>query len=385
MSFRFIDKYWRDILIDAAKTSRKEILLMAPFIQLPVIKKLIGRRKLKIKVITRFNLNHFYEGVSDLNALEYLLGKGAGIKGIRNLHAKVYIFDSSKAFITSANLTEAGLSKNHEFGLVTDNKELIAKAREYFNGLWNKAGQPLKINELNMWRKEINKTVQSGSISGEKRKLSDYGKKLGLHPKSDPETGNMQDSDQWFVKFFGTSANRADRALAVYDQINDMECHWACTYPRGKRPRKVQNGAVMFIGRLVKEPNDIMIFGRAIGFRHIPGRDDATLSDIKRRHWKKEWPHYIRVRDAEFISGTLKDGVSLNALMDKFGHESFMSTLRNQKRGHGNIDPRCSYRQQAAVELTEKAANWLNSQLEQAFRRYGKISDQELSKLDWPS
>ena len=39
---------------------------------------------------------------------------------------------------------------------------------------------------------------------------------------------------------------------------------------------------MIFIARLTNDPNDIRVFGRAIGTRHVPGRDDATPADIAR-------------------------------------------------------------------------------------------------------
>ena len=46
------------------------------------------------------------------------------------LHAKVYIADSKKAIITSANLTRGGLNQNYEYGLFTDSFRLISQIRE---------------------------------------------------------------------------------------------------------------------------------------------------------------------------------------------------------------------------------------------------------------
>mgnify|MGYP001408004295 FL=1 len=44
------------------------------------------------------------------------------------LHAKFYIFDKNRLIITSANLTESGLKKNKEYGIITDDKDLINTA-----------------------------------------------------------------------------------------------------------------------------------------------------------------------------------------------------------------------------------------------------------------
>jgi hypothetical protein len=72
--------------------------------------------------------------------------------------------------------------------------------------------------------------------------------------------------------------------------------------------------------------------------RHVPGRDDATPEDIARRGWKATWSRYIRVHHAEFVAGTMANGVSLNELMGALGTNSFSPTQRNASRGEGNTD-----------------------------------------------
>lgn len=59
----------------------------------------------RVQAITRFNLADFAEGVSDVAALQELLKVGARVRGVRNLHAKLYVFGKSRAIITSFNLT----------------------------------------------------------------------------------------------------------------------------------------------------------------------------------------------------------------------------------------------------------------------------------------
>ena len=78
------------------------------------------------------------------------------------------------------------------------------------------------------------------------------------------------------------------------------------------------------------------------------------------------------------------NGVSLNALMEALGPDSFRPTQRNAARGQGNTDPRRAYRQQPAVELTGQSLAWLNDQLEVAFAAHGKVPADDLTKLDWP-
>jgi len=186
-----------------------------------------------------------------------------------------------------------------------------------------------------------------------------------------------------FVKFFGQGIDRSARGRPVLDAVATSGSHRICTYPRGRRPRSVRDGDVMFMGHLVSGPNDIEVYGRAVARAYEEGRDDAGAEEIARRPWLERWPHFIRVRGMEFVDGTLGDGVSLGELMDELGAYAFGPTAENADRGIGNVDPRQSIRQAAAVRLTEAGTSWLDEELELAFRKFGKVRAEEVEGLDW--
>jgi len=144
----------------------------------------------------------------------------------------------------------------------------------------------------------------------------------------------------------------------------------------------VNEGDIIFIGRLTAHPNDIMIFGYAIGHKYMKMRDDASKYDIKVRPWKAKWPRYIRVHNAQFIDGNLSDGISLNNLMEKYGADSFTSTFGHKIKGSGNIDPRKAYSQQAAVRLTQQSASWLMKQINKKIKEVRKISNSRFANLE---
>lgn len=187
-----------------------------------------------------------------------------------------------------------------------------------------------------------------------------------------------------FVKFFGRAAERSSRERSVPEVVRTSGSHRHCTYPRGRRPRQVRDRDVIFMGHLVKGPNDIVVYGRAVARAYEEGRDDASGEDLGMRPWLERWPHFIRVRDAEFVDGTLAEGVSLGELMDELGAYAFGPTSENADRGVGNVDPRQSIRQAAAIRLSEAGASWLNGELEGAFRAHGKLRAEEIPGLDWP-
>ena len=386
MKIRLVDSGWENEFMEALKAHCDELRIVCPFIKRRTAQRLIkfGTPK-KIQVITRFNLGNFDEGVSDLSALKFLLKSGAQIKGVKNLHSKLYLFGKSRAIVTSANLTESALLKNHEFGLVALSGSVVNECVKYFNDLWGRSGEELTLDRLEKWEEKLTLHQATGSRPSNRRGLGDEGVAVGFEDPPLALLTSISDAAQAFVKFFGKSSARALYNMLVIEEVDRSGCHWACTYPKGKRPRQVEDGDLMFMGRMMKDPDDIIIYGRAIGLKHVENRDDASLEDIKLRDWKTDWPHYIRVHQAEFIGGILANGISLNELMKELGYNSFASTQRNALDGQGNINPRKSYMQKAAIKLTQLSTNWVNKRLEQAFEEYGKITPSELEKLDWPS
>ena len=195
--------------------------------------------------------------------------------------------------------------------------------------------------------------------------------------------GPVKPTSLGFVKFFGTTGDRAPLERPILQVVDEDGSHYACTYPKGKRPRQVQDGDLVFIARLVDTP-DIIVYGRAIGRKHNDRRDEASEAEKLRREWKNKWPLYIRIRQPEFIAGNLGNGVSLFSLMTELQANSFASTQENSRKGAGNIDPRHAYSQQASVRLTREGADWLNTRLEMAFATHGKLTPADLQTLDWP-
>ena len=109
---RLVDAEWDQELSAAIRADPSEVRIVCPFIKERALERLLSARPGDVQVITRFNLADFADGVSDVEALRMLLDAGASIRGIRNLHAKLYLFGTSRAIITSANLTEAALTRN---------------------------------------------------------------------------------------------------------------------------------------------------------------------------------------------------------------------------------------------------------------------------------
>ncbi|MFZ0245585.1 phospholipase D family protein [Candidatus Binatus sp.] len=386
MDFRLVDHHWGKELETAARSDAKTLRIICPFIKVGALKRFLGRRRFEVlQVITRFNQIDFASGVSDIEALRILLKEGATVRGVRNLHAKLYLFGSDRAIVASTNLTQAAFDRNHELGFVSDEASIITECTTYFEKLWARAGTNLSSSKVEDWDKTVTRHLALSAGLHRSTGLRDYGADAGIPeapPESPPISSLLTDAPQAFVKFLGESSNRVPLSFQTIQEIREGGCGTVLAYPASKRPNSVEDGAIMFISRLTRDRDDIRVFGLAIGMRHVPGRDDATPADIKRRSWRKTWPHYIRVHHAQFVAGTMENGVSLYKLMDSLGSDSFEPTQRNAARGEGNTNPRRAYSQQAAVKLSPQGLTWLSTRLEAAFRKHGTVPSADLAKVD---
>ena len=382
MATRLVDANWKSEFDSGWNLGAGPVRIIAPFIKFGVVTRLLAGSSPVLQVVTRYSLDDFASGVSDIAALRMLLNAGAQVRGIRGLHAKVYLFGRARAIVTSANLTRAALERNYEFGIVSDEAPVISACHSYFDGLWEVGRDNLAGSQLDDWEQRIRAQWVSRPQQPVQPLLGDFGavatepQELILLPVS------VTDAPQAFVKFLGEGDNRVATDFPVLEEIASAGCHWALAYPAAKRPRGVKDGAIMFIGRLTHSPNDIRIFGRGVGKSYSDGVDDASAEEIAARGWKATWPRYIRVHGTDFVAGKMANGISLNELMDTLGPNSFAPTKRNAAAGSGNVNPRKSFQQQAAVELTPEAADWLSARLEQAFQFYGRVPPADLADID---
>lgn len=380
-----IDSGWRDVFSYALEVDRTELLIVCPFIKYHGLDAFLSGHPKSVRVVTRYSLADFAEGVSDISALRRLLDFGASVRGLKGLHSKVYVFGSTRTIVASTNLTLAALDSNLEFGVASDDSAMLSACRAYFERLWEQGEDDLRSDQLDKWDKTVVEHRMTGGRHSRYPELPDFGKN-GVAPEATfaPGPSYPPRTPQAFVKFLGEGHNRAALSTEVEEELEESHCHFAVAYPASKRPRSVEEGAVMFIGRLTENPNDVRVFGRAIGMKYKPRRDDATPEDIAKLPWKEKWPRYIRVHHAEFVAGTFRNAVSLNELMDELGADAFASTKQNAQRGVGNIDPRRAYRQQAAVKLSSEGFRWMNDRIKSAFDTYGKIPGETLDNLYWP-
>jgi hypothetical protein len=136
---------------------------------------------------------------------------------------------------------------------------------------------------------------------------------------------------------------------------------------------------------MVDDPDDYLIFGRAVALAHVDDRDVATPAEIRDRRWKEQYPYYVRVHDVEFIAGTLANGIPLSELIQELGSDAFATTQEHARDGSGNTEPRLALKQAAAVRLSGDGVVWVTDRFERALERHGRLPAVDLARLDWPA
>lgn len=339
----------------------KELKIISPFITDNMVTHLLNNWEGNtIEVITRFNLNDFRSGASNLNGLKRLIENGAEIKGIKDLHSKAYIFDKKSMIITSANFTNGGFFNNHELGIRSESEEQIKETLNYFKKLWTINDELLDASTIIEWQNIIakNRTASTGN------NLPDYGNSF---------VKKVIGEKNYFIKFYGTNDERAGWNEKVIDEIAGTHCHFAVTFSDSNgRPRRYQEGDVIYIARML-EGGEYAIYGRAIARSHIDSRDVASKDDMAKINWKKYYPVYIRVHSAEFINSTLGKCPMMGKLISDLGYDCFRSTKQRHINGEININPRNTLMQKADVILSEDGAYWVEQQFQKAKKKLSQV------------
>ena len=125
-----------------AASIRESGIIAAPYITRQPVEKLVralGRRRktIRLSVLTSLHPDHLIDGSLDAEALSRLCNDvpGTSVRHLLYLHAKAYVADEHTAIVTSSNLTNGGMWRNHELGVaVTDAngvKEIAYDLYEY--------------------------------------------------------------------------------------------------------------------------------------------------------------------------------------------------------------------------------------------------------------
>lgn len=157
---RVLTTPWKKELIELTRSVKNSIDVAMPFLSFPVLTEIFehlvsGTRKIDLRFIVRLNGKDFAQGIADYRSYEWLATR-TEVKVLSNLHAKVYIFNSSAAIVTSSNLTLDGIQNNAEMGILVEEAELVAEIKRHFNCWWQNS-VPINLDALAPLVESLNK------------------------------------------------------------------------------------------------------------------------------------------------------------------------------------------------------------------------------------
>ena len=106
---------------------------------------------------------------------------------MRNLHTKLYVFGTSHAIITSCNLIDAALSRNHELGVVVDGDAIVTECLDHFEELWERAKTDLRPEQVAKWDQKVRACREGGGPPNAIRDLGDFGTDVDLDAVPTPQ------------------------------------------------------------------------------------------------------------------------------------------------------------------------------------------------------
>ena len=142
MSIDLISSNHCQEFIQDFSNTKNSLKIITPYLSFISIKKLLLNisKDVQIELITRFNREDFISGASNLEALKLLNKRNVRMEAVKNLHTKLYLFDTKIAITGSANLTENGLLNNIELSLLIKNeKKLNVAFQHYFDNAFSSA------------------------------------------------------------------------------------------------------------------------------------------------------------------------------------------------------------------------------------------------------
>jgi hypothetical protein len=119
-----------------SRSISRSALLVSPFISLEPLQHLSSilnkRTAVTVQILTSLNVDNLIQGTTDVGAIASFcrMIPSTTVRHLPRLHAKVYIADDRLAILTSANLTEAGLNQNYEYGIEITDPILVSKISE---------------------------------------------------------------------------------------------------------------------------------------------------------------------------------------------------------------------------------------------------------------
>jgi HKD family nuclease len=359
---------------------------MSPFIQESMTRYLVDSmgKGITSQLITRFYREDFIRSVSSLSALKGLQKAGVEIYALKDLHAKLYLFDDNVAIIGSANFTGGGFGNNIELSLyIEDEYDLIQRLSDYFDQLLStvQTTGDFRITESKIEAESliVQKAVKGRDHTSQPNPVR-FGAEIAkrgfptLPPVDDVERilGIPDMGISAVLKFEGAAHRRLDPNGKYEPNYYDRRGVYFTA--SSKSPRSLTANTTVFLSAVSRDKSGAgipIIVGRA----KTRGYDSSNVTDsalINEHSWAVDYPYYVELYDIETVDTEIINCISLNDLIAEVGYKLYPSTENDPTTPIQSL--RTRHHQKAYIAITSYAANRINTMLEGLFKRYGKVS-----------
>lgn len=385
MAVQIITHDFGDQFYDLLDKTKQRISIISPFIGLQTATKLSEwiecNNNVNCIIITRFYREDFVQNASNIEGLHRLCKAGANLYALKDLHSKLYLFDSDSTLLGSANFTRGGFYSNHEFGILLDKEpEITDQCQVYFNELlktikgtgdWKITEKQIEeekeqVNKIVHNRKNKNVEYKNNTKWGAEVSLEsndDFMEQVLLKDKQDVETGI-------WIKFEGTSEDRIPNDQVYLERKRKTNQYLGKTFfPR--KPKGIKKGHIIFVAVISKDSQGLPV-PIIVGYAESKGFDEKNIintNDPKLSSWADRFPYYLEYVNGKFLDAPIKHGISLQDLYRDMGANTFPST-----KGNPNIKAeqiRIRHHQKSHIQITEEARDYLLKKLGEIFNKYG--------------
>lgn len=160
---------WQDSFLDLISAAQCDLVLASPFVKVQATDRILSNLQLRgvdksIRVVMLTNLRpeSLLNGSTDMEAFS-VLGKSLPrfeLTHLPSLHAKVYVADDRLAVVTSANLTQPGITGNLEYGVALSDEVAVREIRRDLQG-YAKLGARVSVGEIEVMLRETAELKQA--------------------------------------------------------------------------------------------------------------------------------------------------------------------------------------------------------------------------------
>jgi phosphatidylserine/phosphatidylglycerophosphate/cardiolipin synthase-like enzyme len=215
-----------------------------------------GKPSPTVQLLTDLSTDNLLSGATDATALLAVVESvsATSVRYLPRLHAKVYVRDQAEALVTSGNMTDGGLSRNHELGVRILDPLLVAQVRTHVTNL-AELGAPVPPAELR-------------TVSEAARELRQRWRAAEASARKEVKTAFAEQ----------------------VSQVNDALLHLRVT---GRSLNAILSDTILFVLR--DGPMTTEEIHREVQRIHPDLCDDTVDRVINGQRFGKKWKHHVRI------------------------------------------------------------------------------------------